>query len=235
GSLALVRDPLAGKLSLRPLRCVFPGFPTYAPPWQFYHLGSRRVLSSQDVTFDDSIYFYHLHPHRTSPVPLPPLSLVPDPPPAQLRGVTRTLPTLWPLAAQRAWRPLCRFPPRPSSLPLQRVAVDFGAARGGDTGGADSGGAGSGGAECPTGTGGAGGAAVGGNAIGGTEGAGAGGTGVGGTGGPGAGDASAGGTGAPGGAGATGACGAGGTGAGDASAGGTGACRQETLSPERLR
>ncbi|CAI7854466.1 unnamed protein product [Closterium sp. NIES-53] len=191
----------------------------------------------------------HLSPWYPTPPPVAPLPPQSHAPSAQLRGVTRTLPTLWPLAAQRAWRPLCRFPPRPSSLPLQRVAVDFGAARGGDTGGADSGGAGSGGAECPTGTGGAGGAAVGGNAIGGTEGAGAGGTGVGGTGGPGAGDASAGGTGArcpggganrarAGGAGATGACGAGGTGAGDASAGGTagragtaGACGPPELVP----
>ncbi|CAI7877162.1 unnamed protein product [Closterium sp. NIES-54] len=39
------------------------------------------------------------------------------------------------------------FPPRPSSPPLQLVAVDSGADGGGDTGGADSGGAGSGGAD----------------------------------------------------------------------------------------
>ncbi|CAI5475560.1 unnamed protein product [Closterium sp. Yama58-4] len=38
------------------------------------------------------------------------------------------------------------FPPRPSSPPLQPVAVDFGATGGGDTGGVDSGGVGSGGA-----------------------------------------------------------------------------------------
>ncbi|CAI7830761.1 unnamed protein product [Closterium sp. NIES-53] len=44
------------------------------------------------------------------------------------------------------------FPPRPSSTPLQPVAVDTGAARGGDNGGEDAGGAGPGGAE----TGGAG-------------------------------------------------------------------------------
>ncbi|CAI7796492.1 unnamed protein product [Closterium sp. NIES-53] len=78
GSLSLVRDPPAGKLSPRTLRCAFLGFPTDAPPWQFYHLDSRRVLSSQDVTFDESDCFYHLH--RSSPVPLPPLFRV-DPSP----------------------------------------------------------------------------------------------------------------------------------------------------------
>ncbi|CAI7835715.1 unnamed protein product, partial [Closterium sp. NIES-53] len=77
GALSLVRDPPAGKLSPHTLRCVFLGFPTDAPRWQFYHPGSRRVLSSEDVTFDESICFYHLHPHRSSPVPL---ALVSDPP-----------------------------------------------------------------------------------------------------------------------------------------------------------
>ncbi|CAI7789982.1 unnamed protein product [Closterium sp. NIES-53] len=67
GSLSLVRNLPAGKLSPRTLRCVFLGFPTDAPPWQFYHPGSRRVLSSRDVTFDESVCFYHLHPHRSSP------------------------------------------------------------------------------------------------------------------------------------------------------------------------
>ncbi|CAI7870345.1 unnamed protein product [Closterium sp. NIES-53] len=80
GSLSLVRDLPAGKLSPRTLRCVFLGFPTDAPPWQFYHPGSRRALFSCDVIFDKSVCFYRLHPHRSSPVPLPPLTLVDDPP-----------------------------------------------------------------------------------------------------------------------------------------------------------
>ncbi|CAI7828651.1 unnamed protein product [Closterium sp. NIES-53] len=46
GALTLVRDPPAGKLSPCTLRCVFLGFPTNAPGWQFYHMGSRCVLSS---------------------------------------------------------------------------------------------------------------------------------------------------------------------------------------------
>ncbi|CAI7812515.1 unnamed protein product, partial [Closterium sp. NIES-54] len=106
GSLALVCDPPAGKLSPRTLRCVFLGFPNDAPPWCFYHRSSRRVLSSKDVTFDESVCFYRLHPHRSSPVPLPPLFLV-DPSPllAPLEVSSDTVA----LAAQRAWRPLLGF------------------------------------------------------------------------------------------------------------------------------
>ncbi|CAI7839231.1 unnamed protein product, partial [Closterium sp. NIES-53] len=59
----------------------YSGFSTDASGWQIHHPGSRRVLSSQDVTFDEPVCFYLLHPHRSSPVPLPPLALVFDPPP----------------------------------------------------------------------------------------------------------------------------------------------------------
>ncbi|CAI7763438.1 unnamed protein product, partial [Closterium sp. NIES-53] len=51
-SRAFVRDLSADKLSPRATPCVFLGFPPDAPGWQFYHPTSRRVLSSQDVTFD---------------------------------------------------------------------------------------------------------------------------------------------------------------------------------------
>ncbi|CAI5964449.1 unnamed protein product [Closterium sp. NIES-64] len=68
-ALSLVRNTKASKLSPRTLRCVFLGFPTNAPPWQFYHPASRRVLSSQDVTFDESACYYRLHPHASHPVP----------------------------------------------------------------------------------------------------------------------------------------------------------------------
>ncbi|CAI7910005.1 unnamed protein product [Closterium sp. NIES-54] len=54
GSRAFVRDLSADKLSPRVVPCVFLGFPPDAPGWQFYHPTSRRVLSSQDVTFDES-------------------------------------------------------------------------------------------------------------------------------------------------------------------------------------
>ncbi|CAI7771499.1 unnamed protein product [Closterium sp. NIES-53] len=54
GSRAFVRDLSADKLSPRAVPCVFLGFPPDAPGWQFYHPTSRRVLSSQDVTFDET-------------------------------------------------------------------------------------------------------------------------------------------------------------------------------------
>ncbi|CAI7824327.1 unnamed protein product, partial [Closterium sp. NIES-53] len=45
-------DGEADKLSSHAVPCVFLGFPPDAPGWQFYHPTLRRVLSSQDVTFD---------------------------------------------------------------------------------------------------------------------------------------------------------------------------------------
>ncbi|CAI7830045.1 unnamed protein product [Closterium sp. NIES-53] len=50
-----------------------------ASVFRFYHPTSRRVLSSQDVTFDESVPFYHLFPYRSTPPPPPPLFLAPDP------------------------------------------------------------------------------------------------------------------------------------------------------------
>ncbi|CAI7897553.1 unnamed protein product [Closterium sp. NIES-53] len=151
GSLALVRDTTAGKLSSR-----------------------------TDVTFDESVGFYRLHPHRISPVPPPPLFLVPGPPlvdPLPPQGLAPSSvfqvdssplvehlevsydtsgpaegvdPAAVDTAATRRSPRLETppgFPPRPSSPPLQPIAMDSGAAGGGDTGRADSGGAESGGAD----------------------------------------------------------------------------------------
>ncbi|CAI7778468.1 unnamed protein product [Closterium sp. NIES-53] len=59
GSRAFVRDTTADKLSFRAVPCVFLGFPPDAPGWQFYHPTSRRVLSSQDATLDESVSYYH--------------------------------------------------------------------------------------------------------------------------------------------------------------------------------
>ncbi|CAI7833351.1 unnamed protein product [Closterium sp. NIES-53] len=59
GSRAFVRDTTADKLSSRAVPCVFLGFPPDAPGWRFYHPTSHRVLSSQDVTFDESVSYYH--------------------------------------------------------------------------------------------------------------------------------------------------------------------------------
>ncbi|CAI7775376.1 unnamed protein product, partial [Closterium sp. NIES-53] len=67
GSHAFVRDTSADKLSAHAIPCVFLGFSPDAPGWQFYHPTSRRVLPSWDVTFDESVPFYHPLP-GTAPV-----------------------------------------------------------------------------------------------------------------------------------------------------------------------
>ncbi|CAI7760617.1 unnamed protein product [Closterium sp. NIES-54] len=132
GSWAFVRDLSADKLSPSAVPCVILGFPPYAPGWQFYHPTSRRVLSSQDVTFDKSVPYYRLLPYRTAPLPPSPLFLAPGPPPVD---------------------PLPPQGPAPSGVshvdavePV-KIAVDSGAARGAEPVGAGSGGAESGGAE----------------------------------------------------------------------------------------
>ncbi|CAI7774814.1 unnamed protein product [Closterium sp. NIES-54] len=116
-----VRDASAEKLSSRAIPCVFLGFPPDAPGWQFYHPTSRRVLSSQDVTFDESVSYYHLFPYRTAPLPPPPLFLAPSAPPVD---------------------PLPPEGPAPSGVsqvdPVEpvEVAVDSGTARGAEPAGA---------------------------------------------------------------------------------------------------
>ncbi|CAI7839919.1 unnamed protein product, partial [Closterium sp. NIES-53] len=59
GSRAFVRDTTVDKLSSCAIPCVFLGFPLDAPGWQFYHPTSGRVVSSQDVRFDESVSYYH--------------------------------------------------------------------------------------------------------------------------------------------------------------------------------
>ncbi|CAI7909540.1 unnamed protein product [Closterium sp. NIES-54] len=71
----------ADKLSARAIPCVFLGFVPDAPSWQFYHPTSRRVLPSQDVTFDKSVPFYHLYLYHSAPPPPLPLFLAPGLPP----------------------------------------------------------------------------------------------------------------------------------------------------------
>ncbi|CAI7753289.1 unnamed protein product [Closterium sp. NIES-53] len=113
----------------------------------FYHLGSHHVLSSRDVTFDESVCFYRLHPHHSSPVPLPPLSLVVDTPPvAPLpppgpapSGVSQVDP---PLLVEHLEVSSDTSGPAEGGDPTAAdtpVDVDSGAAGGGDTGGTDSG------------------------------------------------------------------------------------------------
>ncbi|CAI7853029.1 unnamed protein product [Closterium sp. NIES-54] len=126
GSRAFVRDASADKLSSRAVPCVFLGFPPNTPWWPFYHPTSRRVLSSQDVTFDESVSYYRLFPYRTAPPPPPPLFLAPGAPPVH---------------------PVPPQGPAPSGVsqvdPVEpvEVAVDSGAARGAELAGTGPGGA----------------------------------------------------------------------------------------------
>ncbi|CAI7804880.1 unnamed protein product, partial [Closterium sp. NIES-53] len=139
GALSVVRDAKASKLSSHTLHCVFRGFPTDAPPWQFYHPRSRRVFSSQDVTFDESVCFYRLHPHASHPGPAPSgVSQVDSPPlvePLEISSDSSGLAegdnpaaddTAATLRSPRL-ETLLGFPPRPSSPPPQRAAMDYGA------------------------------------------------------------------------------------------------------------
>ncbi|CAI7880428.1 unnamed protein product, partial [Closterium sp. NIES-54] len=139
GSRAIVRDTSADKLSAHAIPCVFLGFVPDALCWQFYHPTSRRVLPSQDVTFDESVPFYHLFPYRSAPLPPPPLFLATGPPPVD------------PLPPQvLAPSGVSQVDPPPSAWHGQ-VAVDSDAARGTVYGGAEPGGAATGCAE-PKGT-----------------------------------------------------------------------------------
>ncbi|CAI7784269.1 unnamed protein product [Closterium sp. NIES-53] len=116
-----VRDTTADKLSFHAVPCVFLGFPPDAPGWQFYHPTSRRVLSFQDVTFDESVSYYSLFPFRTASLPPPPLFLAPG------------TPLVDPLPPQG---------PAPSGVSQEdpakpvEVALDSGAARGAEPAGA---------------------------------------------------------------------------------------------------
>ncbi|CAI7844373.1 unnamed protein product [Closterium sp. NIES-54] len=136
GSRAFVHDTSADKLSSRAVPCVFLGFPPDAPGWQFYHPTSRRVLSSQDVTFDESVSYYRLFPYRIASLPPPPLFLVPGTPPVD------PLPPQGP-----AHSGVSQVDP---AEPVE-VAVDSGAASGAEPAGAGTGGSEPEGAE-PGGT-----------------------------------------------------------------------------------
>ncbi|CAI7765063.1 unnamed protein product [Closterium sp. NIES-53] len=121
GSRAFVRDTTADKLSSRAVPCVFLDFPPDAPGWQFYHPTLRRVMSSHDVTFDESVSYYRLFPYRTSSPPPPPLFLAPGTPQVD--------------------------PAEPVEVAVDSGAARGAEPAGAGTGGAETGGAGSGGAE----------------------------------------------------------------------------------------
>ncbi|CAI7877020.1 unnamed protein product, partial [Closterium sp. NIES-54] len=129
GSRAFIRDTSAVKLFARAIPWVFLGFPPDAPGWQFYHPTSRRVIPSQDVTFDESVPFYRLFPYRSAPPPPPPLFLAPGPP------LVDPLPPQGPAPSG-----VSQVNPIPGTVPVE-VAVGSGVARGAACGGAEPGGA----------------------------------------------------------------------------------------------
>ncbi|CAI7826708.1 unnamed protein product [Closterium sp. NIES-54] len=106
-----------------------------ASVFRFYHPTSRRVLPSQDVTFDEPVPFYRLFPYRSAPSPPPPLFLAPGPPPVD------PLPPQGPAPSG-----VSQVDPLPGTAPVQ-VAVVSGAAPGAASEGAGSAGAESEGAE----------------------------------------------------------------------------------------
>ncbi|CAI7889653.1 unnamed protein product, partial [Closterium sp. NIES-54] len=89
----------------------------------------RRVLPSQDVTFDESVPFYRLFPYHSAPSPPPPLFLAPSPPPVD------PLPPQGPAPSG-----VSQVDPLIVTAPVQ-VAVVPGAAPGAASGGAASWGA----------------------------------------------------------------------------------------------
>ncbi|CAI7891836.1 unnamed protein product, partial [Closterium sp. NIES-53] len=126
GSRAFVRDTSADKLSSRAVPYVFLGFPPDTPGWQFYHPTSRRILSSQDVMFDESVSCYRLFQYRTASLPSPPLFLAPG------------TPLIDPFPPQG---PVPSGVSQVDPAELVEVAVDSGAARGVEPAGAGTGGA----------------------------------------------------------------------------------------------
>ncbi|CAI7755555.1 unnamed protein product [Closterium sp. NIES-54] len=111
------------------------------PLTRYFTTPPRALSSSQDVTFDKLVPFYHLFPCRSAPPPPPPLFLAPGPPPVD------PLPPQGPAPSG-----VSQVDPLPCTTPVE-VAVGPGAASGGaaswgaEPRGAKLGGAGSAGAS----------------------------------------------------------------------------------------
>ncbi|CAI7855360.1 unnamed protein product, partial [Closterium sp. NIES-53] len=105
-----------------------------ASVFRFYHPTTCHVFPSQDVTFDQTVPFYHLFLYRSAPPPPPSLFLTPGPPPID------PLPPQGPSPSG-----VSQVDPL-SGTALVEVAVGSGAAPGAASGGAAFGGAEPGGA-----------------------------------------------------------------------------------------
>ncbi|CAI7890387.1 unnamed protein product, partial [Closterium sp. NIES-53] len=122
----------AHQINLQPRVSLPKTSPTLWWMGKFYHPTSRRVLSSQDVTFDESVPYYRLFPYRTAPLPPPPLFLALGPP------LVDPLPPEGPAPSGVS---------QVDAIEPVKVAVDSGASGGAEPERAEPGGAGSGGAE----------------------------------------------------------------------------------------
>ncbi|CAI7907143.1 unnamed protein product [Closterium sp. NIES-54] len=122
----------AHQINLQPRVSLPETTPTLRWTGKFYHPTSRRVLSSQDVTFDESVSYHCLFPYLTASPPPPPLFLA------------QGTPLVDPLSPQGP--PTSGVSQVDPAEPVE-VAVDSGAARGADPAGAGTGGAETGGAE----------------------------------------------------------------------------------------
>ncbi|CAI7914683.1 unnamed protein product [Closterium sp. NIES-54] len=81
GCLAHARAPGTNKLFARTRACIFLGFPLGASSWVFYDPVTHQFFASQLVTFDESVSYYKIHPHRGSEAFPPPLFVTLEPPP----------------------------------------------------------------------------------------------------------------------------------------------------------
>ncbi|CAI7741726.1 unnamed protein product [Closterium sp. NIES-53] len=153
GSLALVRDPSAGKLSPRTLRCVFLGFfhlLLLSPPPPF-----SPVLLSPLLLVPDPLPVTPL----PSPGPAPSGVSIVDPPPlvapskvsSDTSGQTKGGDPAADDTAATRHSPRLATPPGGRLTAFATSRCGSGAAGGGDTGGADSRGVGSSGVRCPNG------------------------------------------------------------------------------------
>ncbi|CAI7933400.1 unnamed protein product, partial [Closterium sp. NIES-54] len=149
GSRAFIRNTSADKLSPRAIPCIFLGFVSDAPGWQFYHPTSRRVFPSQDVTFDELVPFYRLFPNRSAPPPPPPLFLAPGPPPVAVdSGAARGTASGGAKPGGAEFEGAETGDPKPGVAEPGRVATGGGEPGSAEPEGVEPGGAASKGAEC---------------------------------------------------------------------------------------
>ncbi|CAI7823730.1 unnamed protein product [Closterium sp. NIES-54] len=99
GSLAHVCAPGVNNLSARTHACVFLGFSLDASSLVFYDPVTHQFFASQEVTFDESLYYDRTRPHRGTDIFSPLLFLTLEPP--------QVVPGVWAWSSLpwRTWQP----------------------------------------------------------------------------------------------------------------------------------